>query len=454
MMKTTKLYHQKKYSYVDEHGNSSGKLLIPLQNFDQRAKTVGILSGEYGWWHNYTACTLYGSSYVSLSGYLTGNNVGYDRVVVESYNSSGGTNGKEISYFANSQGNLYINKIPYFLGAGNGSLVKKIILGANGDTLLTEKDNYAILPGTEISETLNAFAEDLYEGQTDVCIDWNINPLMYQPRYNIFTYPTRNYYNALNSKETTHYFPNGKVKETTNYTYNLKNYCVQSAAESTSKGVKYTNMKYPVDYSDNIHTGMASKNQINNPIEKVDSVNANVKFKVTTKDTLWNNSFYAPKRIYSTMGNNAQDERAVFDKYDPNGNLLGAHQPNNINESYYYGYNNSMPVVKGVNIDATTLYSIIQQALTASGYPNMDMLLKTVVSFPSTSWDTFNSALRKYSPNSLITTCTYDPVYGMTSSTGPNGITTYYVYDAFGRLRLVKDKDGKILKDYDYHYKQ
>jgi YD repeat-containing protein len=41
----------------------------------------------------------------------------------------------------------------------------------------------------------------------------------------------------------------------------------------------------------------------------------------------------------------------------------------------------------------------------------------------------------------------------MKTATDPNGVTTYYEYDAFQRLKNVKDQDGKLIKNYVYHYK-
>jgi YD repeat-containing protein len=42
----------------------------------------------------------------------------------------------------------------------------------------------------------------------------------------------------------------------------------------------------------------------------------------------------------------------------------------------------------------------------------------------------------------------------MTSQTDPAGVTTYYQYDEFNRLELVRDQRSRILQNYFYHYKQ
>jgi len=58
-----------------------------------------------------------------------------------------------------------------------------------------------------------------------------------------------------------------------------------------------------------------------------------------------------------------------------------------------------------------------------------------------------------YPSDAQITTYTYNPLVGMTSQTDAKGMTTYFDYDAFQRLKTVKDQNGNILKQIDYHYK-
>ena len=53
----------------------------------------------------------------------------------------------------------------------------------------------------------------------------------------------------------------------------------------------------------------------------------------------------------------------------------------------------------------------------------------------------------------MVTTFTYDPSVGVTSITDPRGYVSYFTYDELQRLRFVKDKDGNIVTENQYHYK-
>ena len=71
----------------------------------------------------------------------------------------------------------------------------------------------------------------------------------------------------------------------------------------------------------------------------------------------------------------------------------------------------------------------------------------------SASSSTSIDELRLYPSDAQMTTYTYDPLFGMTSKTDENNVTTYYIYDSFGRLQDIKDSNGKVLKHYEYNYK-
>jgi YD repeat-containing protein len=61
--------------------------------------------------------------------------------------------------------------------------------------------------------------------------------------------------------------------------------------------------------------------------------------------------------------------------------------------------------------------------------------------------------LRLFPKNAQMTTYTYDPVIGVTSSCDPNGRISYYEYDPLGRLKAMRDADQNILKFFDYKFK-
>lgn len=60
--------------------------------------------------------------------------------------------------------------------------------------------------------------------------------------------------------------------------------------------------------------------------------------------------------------------------------------------------------------------------------------------------------LRLYPENAFMTTYTYSPLTGLTSQCDANNRVTYYEYDGFNRLVLIRDLDNNILKKVCYNY--
>lgn len=61
--------------------------------------------------------------------------------------------------------------------------------------------------------------------------------------------------------------------------------------------------------------------------------------------------------------------------------------------------------------------------------------------------------IRFYPMDAQMTTYTYEPLFGVSSISDINSKPTTYEYDGFGRLILVRDFLGDILKKYNYNYK-
>ena len=55
------------------------------------------------------------------------------------------------------------------------------------------------------------------------------------------------------------------------------------------------------------------------------------------------------------------------------------------------------------------------------------------------------------SENSILTLYTYDPGVGMTSMCRSDGTMNFYIYDTFGRLCEILDKDFEVIESYQYH---
>lgn len=133
--------------------------------------------------------------------------------------------------------------------------------------------------------------------------------------------------------------------------------------------------------------------------------------------------------------------------HDAKGNLVQATQlggaAGDYPTSYLYGYEETLPIA---TVEGAT-YGTVRNTFSASDFTRLQQ--------DYLSDETLRSKLaplRRIS-GSLATLYTYDPLVGRTSEVAPNGLVTYYEYDARNRLRFMLNHERKYTGQYQYHYR-
>ncbi len=258
------------------------------------------------------------------------------------------------------------------------------------------------------------------------------------------------------------------VITTATYEYSQDGFALLKKITETRSDKKnnQTEYYYPNDFSNKPTTlqNMINKNIVNKIIEIVhlvddkivssefneyDALNRGLLtqiYKLNISSLTSKSSFNYSKNISTTQG--FQKDSRYFNnpeiiiQYDDvNGNIIQSQCINDYPISYLWGYNNTLPVAK---IDNAT-------------YAQIQPLLPT--NFQSLTGTALKDALENLRTNSLLSGAimhhyTYDPLIGMKTETDPNGLTTFYDYDLFGRLSKIKNNDNKVLKVIKYNYKK
>ncbi|HVI46755.1 MAG TPA: DUF5977 domain-containing protein [Chitinophaga sp.] len=231
---------------------------------------------------------------------------------------------------------------------------------------------------------------------------------------------------------------------TLNYTYND----VQSltAVSTTSINSKNENViiskQFPYDFSGTaVYDSMQARNMKSYWVTETINHDSRQIFKtfrnyIFTDATLRNIN---TSNIQIQNGSSNVDTRLEYHRYDNRNNILEQSKTKDIHEVYLWGYGNQYPVARVVGASYDQVIPLVNQSIIQN--PASDQQLRDEI-----------QKLRDNSSGWQISGYTYLPLIGITSETAPDGRTTYYEYDGMGRLRLIRDIDGKILKLFCYNY--
>ncbi|MBK5723050.1 hypothetical protein JGH11_19465, partial [Dysgonomonas sp. Marseille-P4677] len=237
------------------------------------------------------------------------------------------------------------------------------------------------------------------------------------------------------------------------YKYNNTNRLVNRITEFLPTIMIETNTNYASEYSGLIFEKMISKNMIGIPIEIVIQRDG----KVTKANKFeFNNNLYLNRSFSAigtslTMNNYIQyyEKDYEIEKFDSYGNPVYILKDDAIHLIYLWSYGGQYPIAEIKN----ATYTDINSALSTVGLVSIDALSA------NTNPDKAKLDKLRTLPilnNALINTYKYQPLVGLLESTDPTGITTFYDYDDFSRLKetYIKDSNGtkQVIQKHDYHY--
>ena len=206
-----------------------------------------------------------------------------------------------------------------------------------------------------------------------------------------------------------------------------------------------------------------------------------------------------------------------FDGFDSHGNIIQQHKANDISTAYIWDYNSSLLIAESLNaasneiaytsfewngsgnwtvpsstrntVDAitgkksyklssgsitkaiantaksyvitfwtrsgtaTVNGSSASTSLTRNGWTYNEITIPTGVTSVSIAGTATIDELRLYPSDAQMITYTHEPLVGLTAQSDINNRINYYEYDGLGRLMLVRDMLGNIIKTINYHYK-
>ena len=250
------------------------------------------------------------------------------------------------------------------------------------------------------------------------------------------------------------------IKTSTIYSYNDIKSCLPTKVTvgtsiNSQKSIMTT--KYPTQLSDPVSLAMTDKNFICQYIVKENHTDNILLSKQINKYSQGIGSTAGLFLLDSIMVQNGTmpaEKEVNISKYNGYNNILQYETHTKMPNVYLWGYKNKHVVAEIKNVTYAQVLEVLGQTLVdrvASASVPSDADILAINSLRN------NTSILK---DMQITTYTYRPLIGMLTSTSPSGVTTYYDYDLFGRLKetyiyknnIVSTDNKQIIQSYNYHY--
>jgi YD repeat-containing protein len=459
------------YSYTknENSGFSSGVLVdgIPINSYSVTEKASFPVSfndpdGNHAIFGSYDYHVRSSSPLNSLT-YTQGSPVGYKEVEVEYVGKlSGETNGKSRFLFSvftsdSPQENMYPFVPALNLAYKQGKLIKEEHFDDKGANISTSDYNYNWISSSYKSININKVGMNSYTTNNQFYLDnLGTSEECEYINFNIANYSIQQDYVCLASKIDSVFNKNGCVVNVEEYAYYSPSLLKWKKNYNSDNKAYKVNYSYPTTVKNTsdettITNKMVDRNMLAIPlkIEKVNNQTGELLEgrKDIYKEVTGNGQTYLVKDNVELFCNGTYAKELDYVMYSKFGRINKYITKDGLYVGFIWGYNQQFPVAKIISPQSYALNQVQLAVNLLSLYGDddkghVDQDLQKIK----------NAVESVCGSTNMASYYTYDPVCGMTGQTDPNGITTYYEYDDFGRLEYVKDDAGNILKKISYHY--
>ncbi|TDE03744.1 RHS repeat protein [Flavobacterium hiemivividum] len=344
----------------------------------------------------------------------------------------------------------WIPGTPYTNSFGNGSLLKEEVFDEN---LVRKSEKSHVY---SFDDSFDSEIEGhSFSSSNHINIANNMGNSYSFTSFMVNKYKIKTKRRTLSSTIQKDYFSNGSyIESVVNYSYSNPSHLQLTSQTSTTSNtgeVLETKYLYAPDgemENEPFRNELIASNMIGIPIS-TQTFKSTVKLSeqktVYEKGTTTSN-LLLPKNILAAKFPNATnglENKITYNQYDYKGNLLQYTLDSGISVVLIWGYNQTQPIAKIENATYNLVTSYVSNIHTLSNTGTEAGLLVALDNLRNASG----------LAGAVVTTYTYKPLIGVSTITDSKGYRTFYEYDEFNRLKLVKDAQGNILSENEYHYK-